>query len=294
MKSANSLLIVILTLQGTGLVVNAQISNDEASISNLAVQCALSSGYPASNFQAYSQGLAKTLAPLSGEQQIRVFGYLPQPTPNTKPGKTQTTPKALNGASGNSNASTNPAPMAPDPGLLVDLVGSLNSALSGSTTAPQAFMGTSPPAPDSGAQSSPIPLDPILSSGVTAEPTASTGSGALVADAGSMPTSPEPTAGSGTGAAAAQDSPPLAASAPSSSGVGASAPPAADSARAGADSAPLAAASAPAGADAGASGPSFWDQVVAFVEAVDAGYQADGVAGAQEVIVETIPTFTAP
>jgi len=57
----------------------AQIKNDESSISILAIQCAMSSGFPAAGFADYSTGLAKTLSLLSGDQQERVFGYIPQP-----------------------------------------------------------------------------------------------------------------------------------------------------------------------------------------------------------------------
>ena len=38
----------------------AQIKNDESSISILAIQCAMSSGFPAAGFADYSTGLAKS------------------------------------------------------------------------------------------------------------------------------------------------------------------------------------------------------------------------------------------
>lgn len=58
---------------------SAQIRDDESSQSVLAVQCAVSSGFSASEFEDYSRRLAKTLSLLTSNQQKKVFGYLPQP-----------------------------------------------------------------------------------------------------------------------------------------------------------------------------------------------------------------------
>jgi uncharacterized protein (DUF58 family) len=58
---------------------HAQIANNDASMYVLAVQCAVSSGFSASEYEDYGRRLAKTLSLLSSAQQTRVFGYLPMP-----------------------------------------------------------------------------------------------------------------------------------------------------------------------------------------------------------------------
>ncbi len=118
----------LLTLLSSGIAgsASAQIRDDESSQAVLAVQCAVSSGFSASDFEDYSRRLAKTLSLLTSSQQRKVFGYLPQPAAVSSIG-----------------ADTTPAPLSPsqgaikevvkdtDPGLLVGLVGDLNNALSG-------------------------------------------------------------------------------------------------------------------------------------------------------------------
>lgn len=75
--------LIPLTL-GIGLLafaapLRAQISETEGSVALLAMNCSASSGYAASNYQEYCTRLARTLGVLSGEQQRRVFGYIPRP-----------------------------------------------------------------------------------------------------------------------------------------------------------------------------------------------------------------------
>ena len=58
---------------------DAQIVDNESSKNLLAVNCAVSSGLPASNYDSYCRKLAKTVGHLDTVQQERVFGYLPRP-----------------------------------------------------------------------------------------------------------------------------------------------------------------------------------------------------------------------
>ncbi|MCB1203806.1 MAG: hypothetical protein KDN18_06080 [Verrucomicrobiae bacterium] len=115
---------------------SAQISENDASVAALAVQCAMSSGYSPEDYEEYCRRLAKTLGMLSGEQQTRVFGYLPQPVAATAAGSLATIGNATAGSttanststtetSGNIQASTNG---------LVDLVGTINSLLDGTAS----------------------------------------------------------------------------------------------------------------------------------------------------------------
>ncbi len=64
-------------------VATAQIRATEASVTALAVQCAVSSGYSTASYydyESYARSLAKTLGMLSSGQQVKVFGYLPAPS----------------------------------------------------------------------------------------------------------------------------------------------------------------------------------------------------------------------
>lgn len=109
--------------------VHAQIRDDESSQSVLAVQCAVSSGFSASEFEDYSRRLAKTLSLLTSNQQRKVFGYLPQPALASSNEAVASSPVLSADQSVVKNA---------DPELLVGLVGNLNNALSGVSTAPSA------------------------------------------------------------------------------------------------------------------------------------------------------------
>lgn len=64
---------------------DAQIQDDAQSTNFLAVQCAMSSGRSAADFEEYGRKLAETVAHLSPGQQKRVFGYVPQPILFAKP-----------------------------------------------------------------------------------------------------------------------------------------------------------------------------------------------------------------
>ncbi len=101
-----------------------QIRDDEASMATLAVQCSVSSGYSAKEFEDYSRNLAKTLALLNGPQQFRVFGYLPQPgsaNPGARAGVEPISTQSVEKVSGASKES----------GLIVGLVGDLNNTIDG-------------------------------------------------------------------------------------------------------------------------------------------------------------------
>ncbi len=79
----NLLGISIASLASVASVATAQIRETEASVTALAVQCAVSSGYSTasySDYESYARSLAKTLGMLSSGQQVKVFGYLPTPS----------------------------------------------------------------------------------------------------------------------------------------------------------------------------------------------------------------------
>ncbi|MBL9158767.1 MAG: hypothetical protein JNJ70_14915 [Verrucomicrobiales bacterium] len=123
----------------------SQIRDNEASQSVLAVQCAVSSGFSARDYEDYCRRLAKTLALLSSEQQTRVFGYLPMPGAasmgaedsggnlNTgNQGNAEESAKSpLNQVGSNSDA----APPSPETNSLVDMVGKFNSLFDGTASA---------------------------------------------------------------------------------------------------------------------------------------------------------------
>lgn len=124
----------------------AQIKNDESSISILAIQCAMSSGFPASGFQEYSVGLAKTLSLLSGDQQERVFGYVPQPGMVSMPKAGEKSRSTASKASPPSGDTTSP-----DMGILTEIVDAINGAIFGDDTSPLPVIAgfeTTPPNPD--------------------------------------------------------------------------------------------------------------------------------------------------
>lgn len=56
---------------------SAQIRDNESSASALAIQCAVSSGFSAEDYEEYCRRLAKTIGMLTSAQQTRVFGFLP-------------------------------------------------------------------------------------------------------------------------------------------------------------------------------------------------------------------------
>ncbi len=72
-------LLITIGLLMSAAPLHSQIRNTEGSANLLAMNCSASSGYAATGYEEYSRRLAKTLGVLSGEQQRRVFGYLPTP-----------------------------------------------------------------------------------------------------------------------------------------------------------------------------------------------------------------------
>lgn len=162
MKSVAKTLLLLLLLSCFAGTASSQIRDDESSQVVLAVQCAVSSGYSASDFEDYSRRLAKTLSLLTSTQQRKVFGYLPQPAAVSS-GDTQSAyspgrPTPADEAPVN----TNPVPGADsketDPGLLAGLVGDLNKALSGTSSASTAVYGGEP-----------VSVDPVVSALVKGE-----------------------------------------------------------------------------------------------------------------------------
>lgn len=79
MKTIRCLYLILFSALAVPAASDAQIADNEASVSVLAVQCAVSSGFSASEYEEYCRRLAKTLSLLSSDQQTRVFGYLPMP-----------------------------------------------------------------------------------------------------------------------------------------------------------------------------------------------------------------------
>lgn len=79
----NLLTVSVASLVSVSAVATAQIRETEASVTALAVQCAVSSGYSTASYydyEGYARSLAKTLGMLSSGQQVKVFGYLPTPS----------------------------------------------------------------------------------------------------------------------------------------------------------------------------------------------------------------------
>lgn len=123
----------------------SQIRDNEASQSVLAVQCAVSSGFSARDYEDYCRRLAKTLALLSSEQQTRVFGYLPMPGAASM-GTEESGGNLNSGGQGNvdepaksplNQVGSNAEAAAPTPeaNSLVDMVGKFNSLFDGTASA---------------------------------------------------------------------------------------------------------------------------------------------------------------
>lgn len=79
MKAHSCSILIGIGLFAIAAPVKGQIRDTQGSVALLAMNCSASSGYAASNYEEYCSRLAKTLGVLSGEQQRRVFGYLPTP-----------------------------------------------------------------------------------------------------------------------------------------------------------------------------------------------------------------------
>lgn len=79
MKAHSCSVLIGIGLLAIAAPAKGQIRDTQGSVALLAMNCSASSGYAASNYEEYCSRLAKTLGVLSGEQQRRVFGYLPTP-----------------------------------------------------------------------------------------------------------------------------------------------------------------------------------------------------------------------
>jgi len=147
MKIARYLLALGVFLLGMPSHSQAQIRDNDSSMIALAVQCSVSSGYSAEEYQDYCRRLAKTLSLLSSAQQTRVFGYLPMPSGSASKEETtpspavSTTPAGTTGAnSAVGNESSGSA--STDPGLAVRLVRDLNNAIDGTSTSAPVVAGS--------------------------------------------------------------------------------------------------------------------------------------------------------
>lgn len=127
----------ILLLAATLSPVTAQIRENDASVTALAVQCSISSGYSADDYEEYCRRLAKTLGMLSGEQQTRVFGYLPQPvaagSESVSPGTIGSV--SIGGGNSTSSGSDSGSSGHAETNALVSLVGEINGVLDGNVQA---------------------------------------------------------------------------------------------------------------------------------------------------------------
>lgn len=79
MKTIRFFYLLLFSALAIPALTDAQIADNDASMNVLAVQCAVSSGFSADEYEDYCRRLAKTLSLLSSAQQTRVFGYLPMP-----------------------------------------------------------------------------------------------------------------------------------------------------------------------------------------------------------------------
>lgn len=80
MKTTLSLAVGCLLLFGAAQPGHAQIRDDAASTSYLALRCGASAGKSSHNYTEYAAKLARTIGHLDQTQQQRVFGYVPRPT----------------------------------------------------------------------------------------------------------------------------------------------------------------------------------------------------------------------
>lgn len=133
---------------------DAQIADNDASISVLAVQCAVSSGFSAGEYEDYCRRLAKTLSLLSSAQQTRVFGYLPMPgaaslgdsAPETSaaagstesntqlPAESNSLPASKPTSGSNEFGATEAATAPAQSNSLLDMVGRFNSLFDGTAS----------------------------------------------------------------------------------------------------------------------------------------------------------------
>lgn len=83
MHFSSPLLLITAGLFLIAAPVHGQIRDTEGSANLLAMKCSASSGFSAAGYEEYSRRLARTIGVLTGEQQRRVFGYLPTPIEST-------------------------------------------------------------------------------------------------------------------------------------------------------------------------------------------------------------------
>lgn len=147
-KLIHTALVFLLLAAGIFTEVNAQIRDDEQSASFLAVQCAVSSGGNAPNYEGYGRKLAKTLGLLTPAQQERIFGYVPQPAVLASIDPVFSGSLGPAAAGTDSGAGTNPTggnDPAPTSNPLVAAVGKLNDTLSGTAATAEAIIGGTDP-----------------------------------------------------------------------------------------------------------------------------------------------------
>jgi hypothetical protein len=157
MKMIRSLYLLLMVAFAFPAAADAQIADNDASISVLAVQCAVSSGFSANEYEDYCRRLAKTLSLLSSAQQTRVFGYLPMPgvaslgepapeagSAGSADGSAQTPAEA----SGTNELGANEATPATAPSRsnsLLNMVGRFNSLFDGTASASSSNGSTATP-----------------------------------------------------------------------------------------------------------------------------------------------------
>lgn len=145
MKTLRLVFVLAFGLVATPGISFSQIRDNEASQSVLAVQCAMSSGFSARDYEDYCRRLAKTLSLLSSEQQTRVFGYLPMPGAaslgaasadgSLKPAEQGNSGNLANAPLNQVGGKTDNALAAPESNSLVDMVGKFNSLFDGTASA---------------------------------------------------------------------------------------------------------------------------------------------------------------
>jgi len=202
MKTIRFLYLLLLGTLAIPVASDAQIADNDASISVLAVQCAVSSGFSAGEYEDYCRRLAKTLSMLSSAQQTRVFGYLPMPgaaslgdsTPETSaatgstesdiksPAESNSLPASTPTSGSNEVGAkeTTPATTPTQSNSILDMVGRFNSLFDGtasvSASTPVVSAGVNASVGENASSSGSSTLPANLGALVSANATASNGS----------------------------------------------------------------------------------------------------------------------
>lgn len=166
MKTIRSFYLLLFSALAVPVLTDAQIADNDASMNVLAVQCAVSSGFSADEYEDYCRRLAKTLSLLSSAQQTRVFGYLPmpgaaslgdsEPEGNSNAGSTESsnqrsaetgarsenTPTSGSNEVGSKN--TAPATTPTQSNSLLDMVGRFNSMFDGTASSSNGSSASNP------------------------------------------------------------------------------------------------------------------------------------------------------